>query len=218
MIFFCSLPHCHWDHVSQVPNDRICRLPSTVGKNCLPCTHTHTTHCEISRGFLCLSENNATHQFGLMDWKNLAGFLLHSKNTSRVNFFSQALYMTNAEIAFQPKTRMVNLSCKLSIIAALWLEMTWNDIQANSFTVAVYKPNTQSNYKFIKIPSGLGNHIQLSFTESSPHPPLEPQIYMAFGRFNSAEGLPFGIFESMKPTRKIGSRHNFFPMTDPWDW
>lgn len=31
--------HCHWYHFSQVPNDRICRLPSTVGKNCLPCTH-----------------------------------------------------------------------------------------------------------------------------------------------------------------------------------
>ena len=51
----------------------------------------------------------------------------------------------------------------------------------------------------LKIPSGLGNHIQLSFT----YHPLSPH-FLAFGRFNSAEGLPFGIFESMKPTRKIG--------------
>ena len=135
------------------------------------------------------------------------------KNTSRVNFFSQALYMTNAEIVFQPKTRMVNLSCKLSISLSLlpcdskWLEMR-----------LIYSSSIQTKHTVkLKIPSGLGNHIQLSFTYHPHISPWNPK-YMAFGRFNSAEGLPFGVFESMKPTRKIGSRHNFFPMTDPWDW
>lgn len=126
-ILWFFFAHCHWDHFSQVPNDRICRLPSTVGKNCLPCTHTQRIARFLEDFYVCL---RTTQHINLDSWTEKTWLASCAfKNTSRVNFFSQALYMTNAEIVFQPKTRMVNLSCKLSISLSLlpcdskWLEM-----------------------------------------------------------------------------------------------